>query len=110
MKMDLQNVMKCIRSKVQTRMSGMVYELLASPTVTGSIVKAIETSFSFKTAVDKNLQFAYKSMNLPSRADFDNLAAKVNKLTRKQEVLDSKIEMLSKKIDRISQNKGEDKT
>ncbi len=78
-------------------MSSLVYELLANPKVTGSIVKAIEASFSFKTAVDKNLQFAYKSMNLTPRADFDNLAAKVSELSRKQGGLDSEIEKLGGK-------------
>ena len=85
---------------MQIRVSGTVYELLASPTVTGSIVKAIEASFSFKTAVDKNLQFAYKAMNLTSRADFDNLAAKVSELSRKQGPLDTNIETLDKRIDK----------
>jgi len=98
--MDLQNIIKGVRAKVQIRVSGLVYELLASPTVTGSIVKAIEASFSFKTAVDKNLQFAYKSMNLPSRADFDNLDAKMRELSRKQEGLVSEIEKLGKRIDK----------
>ncbi len=98
--MDLQNIIKGVRSKGQIRMSGLVYELLASPTVTGSIVKAIEASFSFKTAVDKNLQFAYKTMNLTSRADFVNLAAKVSALSRKQGGLDTNIEKLGKRIDK----------
>ena len=108
--MDLKNIIKGLRPKGQITMSGLVYELLASPKVTGSIVKAIEASFSLKTAVDKNLQFAYKSMNLNSRVDFHNLAAKVNELSRKQRGLDSEIENLAKRIDRISNQAAKDET
>ena len=108
--MDLQNIIKGVRSKVQVRISGMVYELLASPTVTGAIVKAMEATLPIKAAVEKILQLVYKSMNLPSRADLHNLAAKLSKLSKKQEVLDSKIEMLGKKIDKISKKAAKDKT
>ncbi len=90
-------------------MSSLVYELLANPRFTGSIVKVLEASFSFKTAVDKNLQFAYKSMNLSSKADFDNLVAKVSKLSRKQQGLNSEIEELGKRIEKISKNAAKDK-
>ena len=91
-------------------MVGLVNKTMSNPRFTTTIVKTMEASISFKAAVDKNLQFAYKSMNITSRADFDNLARNVSELLTKQGGLDSEIEKLSKRIDKISKQAEKDKT
>jgi len=74
---DLQSIIEGVRSNGEILIVGLVNKTMSNPRVTTSIVKAMEASISFKAAVDKNLQFAYKSMNITSRADFDNLARNV---------------------------------
>ena len=108
--MDLQSIIEGVRSNGEILIVGLVNKTMSNPRVTTSIVKAMEASISFKAAVDKNLQFAYKSMNITSRADFDNLARNVSELLTKQGGLDSEIEKLSKRIDKISKQAEKDKT
>ena len=98
--MNLQSIIKGVGSKGEIMMVGLVNKSLASPRFTSSIVKAMEATLWVKPFIDKNLQFAYKSMNLPSRADFDNLAGKVSELSKKQGDLDSEIEKLGKRTDK----------
>lgn len=108
--MDLRSIIEGVRTNGEIMMVGLVNKTMSNPRFTTTIVKAMEASISFKAAVDKNLQFAYKSMNITSRADLDNLARKVSELLRKQGGLDSEIEKLSKKIDMISKQAEKDKT
>ena len=110
MKMDVWSTMKGVRSKGEVMIIGVINKTMANPAMTRLTVKAMEATLPVKAAVGRNLQFVYKSMDLPSRADFHSLAAKVRELSRKQEGLDSKIEMLGKSIDKISKNAAKDKT
>ncbi len=82
--MGFQSIIKGARSKGEGIVVGFVNKTLANATFSTSIVKAMEATLWVKPLIDKNLQFAYKSMNLASRADLDSLAAKVSKLSRKQ--------------------------
>ena len=108
--MDFQSIIEGVRSNGEILMVGLVNKTMSNPRFTTSIVKAMEASISFKAAVDKNLHFAYKSMNITSRADFDNLTRNVSELLTKQGGLDSEIEKLSKRIDKISKQAEKDKT
>ncbi len=98
--MGFQSIINGARSKGEGMVVGLVNKTLANPKFTRFTVKAMEATLWVKPSIDKNLQFAYKSMNLASRADFDNLAAKVSELSRKQGVLDAEIEKLGKRIDK----------
>jgi hypothetical protein len=98
--MDPRSMMKGAWSRVEFTIIGVVNKTMANPAMTRLAVKAMEATLPLKVAVEKNLRFLYRSMNLPSRDDLDILAAKVRKLSEKQEVLDAKIEMLGKRIDK----------
>ena len=108
--MDVWSTMKGVRSRGEVMIIGVINKTMANPAMTRLTVKAMEATLPVKAVVGKNLQFVYKSMDLPSRADFHSLAAKVSRLSRKQEALDKKIEMLCMKIDKISEDAGENKT
>ena len=98
--MDLQSIIEGAGSKGEKIMVGLVNKTMANHRITGSIVKAMEASLALRAAVDKNLQFAYKSMNLTSRSDFDNLTAKVSELSRKQGDFETNMAKLGKTIDK----------
>ena len=98
--MALKSIIKGAGSKGEVMVVGLVNETMANPTFTRFTVKAMEATLWVKPFIEKNMQFAFKSMNLASRADFDSLAVKVRELSRRQEGLDSEIENLGKKINR----------
>ena len=98
--MALKRIIKGVGSKGEIMVVGLVNETMANPRVTRFTVKAMEATLWVKPFIDKNLQFACRSMNLASRVDFDNLAAKVRKLSKEQADLDSKIKTLDRSIDK----------
>ena len=97
--MPLKSIIKAVGSKVEIKMVGLINETLANPTFTRFTVKAMESTLWVKPSIEKNLRFAYKSMNLTPRDDFDNLTVKVNELSKKQGDLDAKIEKLGRSIE-----------
>ena len=98
--MALKSIIKGAGSKGEVMVVGLVNETMANPTFTRFTVKAMEATLWVKPFIEKNMQFAFKSMNLASRADFDSLTAEVSKLSKELADLDSKMKRLGKRLEK----------
>jgi hypothetical protein len=76
------------------RLQKLAEELLANPRFAQMFMSAIQAGLETKGQIDRNMQMLLGLLNLPSRAD-------VNKLATKLEVLQGSLTNLNLKVDRL---------
>jgi uncharacterized alpha-E superfamily protein len=93
------------RSQAQSVLAGLVgrgeevfgvflEELSRNPKVRAQVGRTLERAVDAKRAVDKNMQTVLSMLNVPSRADFHRVLAKI-------EALQGSVVNLSMKVDRL---------
>jgi hypothetical protein len=93
------------RSEARSMLSGLyergeevvsvfLEELTRSPRVRDQLGKTVERAVDAKRRVDRNMQSILSALNVPSRADYNRVLAKID-------VLQGSITNLSMKVDRL---------
>lgn len=77
-----------------TRVNKALEELLKNPRVTDQLGSAVGRAADAKRQIDRNMQLLLSLLNLPSRADYSRLLAKI-------ETLQGSLVNLNMKIDRV---------
>lgn len=77
-----------------TRVNKALEELLKNPAVTDQIGKTVGRAADAKRQIDRNMQLLLSLLNLPSRADYSRLLAKI-------ETLQGSLVNLNMKVDRV---------
>jgi hypothetical protein len=99
------------RSEARSTLSGLyergeevvsvfLEELLRNPRVSDQLGKTVERAVDAKRRVDKNMQSVLSVLNVPSRADYNRVLAKID-------VLQGSLTNLSMKVDRLLANQHE---
>ena len=77
-----------------TRVNKALEELLKNPAVTDRLGKTVGRAADAKRQIDRNMQLLLSLLNLPSRADYSRLLAKI-------ETLQGSLVNLNMKVDRV---------
>src|SRR5262245_15929096 len=77
-----------------TRVNKALEELLKNPAVTDRLGKTVGRAADAKRQIDRNMQVLLSLLNLPSRADYSRLLAKI-------ETLQGSLVNLNMKVDRV---------
>ena len=77
-----------------TRVNKALEELLKNPSVTDQLGKTVGRAADAKRQIDRNMQLLLSLLNLPSRADYQRLLAKI-------ETVQGSLVNLSMKVDRV---------
>lgn len=85
------------------RLQRLAEELLANPRFAQMFMSALQTGLETKGHIDRNIQTVLWLLNLPSRAD-------INKLATKIEVLQGSLTNLNLKVDRLLATQPRDRT
>ncbi|RME55616.1 MAG: hypothetical protein D6795_02860 [Deltaproteobacteria bacterium] len=86
----------------QDRLTEVAGELLKNDKFVDALQNAFEKGLEVKGKLDKNTQFLLNMMNLPSKADYDNLNAKINALRKGIRELNEKIEEIADQFEEQS--------
>ena len=77
-----------------TRVNKALEELLKNPSVTDRFGKTVGRAADAKRQIDRNMQLLLSLLNMPSRADYSRLLAKI-------ETLQGSLVNLNMKVDRV---------
>ncbi|RME02374.1 MAG: hypothetical protein D6812_06325 [Deltaproteobacteria bacterium] len=83
----------------QDRLTEVAGELLKNDKFVDALQNAFEKGLEVKGKLDKNTQFLLNMMNLPSKADYDNLNAKINALRKGIRELNEKVEEIAEQFE-----------
>lgn len=77
-------------------------ELMSNPKFAEMIGSAVERALNAKRTVDKNLQFFFRTINLPSRDDYNSLLSKLDQMNNSVSDLESRIDDLIATSERLT--------
>jgi polyhydroxyalkanoate synthesis regulator phasin len=80
----------------EERLSKLATELLSNEKVMGTIQKTVSAAIEAKGLVERNVQTALSTMNIPTSGDVKKLEGKIEELEKVFEALSTKISELQK--------------
>ena len=80
----------------EERLSKLATELLSNEKVMGTLQKTVSTALEAKGLVERSVQTALSTMNVPTSGDVKKLEGKIEELEKVFEALSSKISELQK--------------
>jgi polyhydroxyalkanoate synthesis regulator phasin len=80
----------------EERMTKLATNLLSNEKVMGALQKTVSTALEAKGLVERNVQTALSTMNIPTAGDVKKLEGKIEELERVFEALSTKISELQK--------------
>ena len=80
----------------EERLSKLATELLANERVMGTLQKTVSAALEAKGLVERNVQTALSTMNIPTSSDVKKLEGKIEELEKVFEALSSQISSLQR--------------
>jgi hypothetical protein len=96
------NLLSRIVTLGEKKMTDLTNELLSNPKFAAALGKAIQKTMETKGRFDKNVQMMFSAVNMPTKADYDRLADKVNAINKNLNEIDLRIDGLIKKIESLT--------
>lgn len=100
-------LLKQLMQTGEERMSKLAANLLSNEKVMGAIQKTVSTALEAKGLVERNVQTALSSMNVPTAADVQKLEGKIEELEKVFESLSTRIADLQHKAAEAAPAQGE---
>jgi len=88
------NFIKKLKSMGEEKVGDLTNELLSNPKFAAAMGKAIQRAMETKGRFDKNVAVILNAINLPTKADYDRLADKVNSINKNVNALELRIQDL----------------
>jgi polyhydroxyalkanoate synthesis regulator phasin len=90
-------MLKKIIATGEERVGKLASQLLSSEKLMGALQKTVSAALEAKGMVERNLQSALSTLNVPTSSDVKKLEGKIDELERVFEALTAKIAELQKK-------------
>lgn len=96
--MGVKEILDDVMERNEKQITQFAAELLQNERFTEGVVRALELSTTARNQMDTQMQGVLRALNLPDRAHFDNIAQKIQTLSKTLSDLDGRITKLSAKL------------
>jgi len=91
-----------IVSMGEGKLTDLVNELMGNPKFASALGKAIQHAMDTKGKLDKNVAIALSAVNVPTKADYDNLAKKVSAVNKAIGELELRLDELIGRVNELA--------
>ncbi|MBI5526259.1 MAG: hypothetical protein HY897_07985 [Deltaproteobacteria bacterium] len=98
-------VVKRIADRGEELIGKITNQVLGNEKFLAALQIIITQALATKSKVDKNVQHALSSLNLPSTADFEKIGQKIGDLEEMLDGISDRLKAVEKKLDRFAEKK-----